>query len=79
MHPADDPHNLVLTDLMGLWAERADRFHKQRRATTAFRLALRAAVDGDQVPIRHVADALGISSRGVRRHLDAARCLPDSS
>lgn len=79
MYPADDPHNLVLADLMGLWAERAERLHKQRSATTAFRLALRAAVDDDQVPIRHIANALGISSRGVRRHLDAARSLPDSS
>ena len=79
MYPSDDPHNLVLTDLMGLWAERANRLHEQSKATTAFRRALRIAVDQDKVPITEVAAALGLSRRGVGRHLDAARSLPDTS
>ncbi|MDE0137316.1 MAG: hypothetical protein OXM57_14495 [bacterium] len=79
MYPADDPHSLVLTDLLGLWADRADRIREQRKATTAFRRALVSAVVADEVPILQVAKALGISSRGVRRHLEAARSLPDSS
>lgn len=79
MYPTDDPHNLVLTDLMGLWADRADRLHEQREATTAFRHALRNAVDEGKVPIAQVAAALGLSPRGVRRHLEAARSLPDTT
>ena len=79
LNAADDSRSLVLTDLLGLWADRAARLHEQREATTAFRVALRAAVDDDNVPIRQVAKALGLSSRGVRRHLDASRSLPDSS
>ncbi|WP_420614281.1 hypothetical protein [Candidatus Spongiisocius sp.] len=75
----DDPHNLVLTDLMGLWADRANRLHEQREATTAFRLALRAAVEDDKVPVTAIAEALDISRRGVGRHLTAARSLPDTS
>lgn len=79
MYPTDDSHSLLLTDLLGLWADRAARLHEQREATAAFRVALRSAVDEDNVPILQVARALGISSRGVRRHLDAARSLHDSS
>lgn len=79
LYPSDDSRSLVLTDLLGLWADRAARLHEQREATTTFRVALRSAVEEDNVPIRQVAKALGISSRGVRRHLDASRSLPDSS
>lgn len=79
MYPSDDPHNLVLTDLMGLWADRAHRLHEQREATTAFRLALRTAVDHDKVPVTAIAEALSISRRGLGRHLEAARSLPDTS
>ena len=79
MYPADDSHSLLLTDLLGLWSDRSARLDEQREATAAFRAALRAAVDEDNVPVRQVANALGISRRGVRRHLDAARAFTGSS
>ncbi len=76
MDQPDDPQNYVIVDLMVLWTTRAERKYTMQQATVTFRRALLTAIEDDEIPISHVAAALGIDHRAVRRHLQAARALP---
>ena len=74
----DNPHNLVLSDLMLLWSKRADDLYQAKQSTTAFRHRLCEAVDDDRVPIAHIAKALTVSERAVSRHVEQGRLLSDT-